>query len=62
MSPSRKKMLKKVDEAMELLDKQINNPNGIDEKKLKELIEMKEKLEKSKKDIKRRSFDLFLPV
>ena len=55
-------MLKKVDEAMELLDKQINNPNGIDEKKLKELIEMKEKLEKSKKDIKRRSFDLSLPV
>ncbi|MFX1304907.1 MAG: hypothetical protein ACFE9X_16250 [Promethearchaeota archaeon] len=62
MSPSRKKLLKKVNEAMEVIDNQINNPDGIDEEKLKELMEMKEKLEKSKKDIKRRSFDLSLPV
>lgn len=62
MSPSRKKLLKKLNEAMEVIDNQINNPDGIDEEKLKELMEMKEKLEKSKKDIKRRSFDLSLPV
>jgi peptidoglycan hydrolase CwlO-like protein len=62
LSPSRKKLLKKIDKAIEALDNQINNPYGIDENKLKELIEMREKLEKSKKDIKRRSFDLSLPV
>lgn len=61
-SPSKKKLIKKVDEAIEVLDSQINNAEGIDENKLKELIEMREKLEKSKKDLKRRSFDFSFPV
>ena len=51
-------MLKKVDEAIKVLDNQINNPDGIDENKLKELMELKEELEKSKKVIKKRHFDL----
>ncbi len=58
MAPSRKKMLKKVDEAIKVLDNQINNPDGINENKLKELMELKEELEKSKKVIKKRHFDL----
>ncbi|MFX0033772.1 MAG: hypothetical protein ACFFGP_15150 [Promethearchaeota archaeon] len=63
MSPSRKELLKKVDEAIEKLDKQISNSEGLDEEKLKELMEIREKLENSKKDIKKkRSFDLSLPV
>ena len=61
LTPSRKKMLKKVDDAMEVLDKQINNPDGIDEDKLKELMEMKEKLEKSKKVIKKRNYRVHFP-
>ena len=62
MTGSRNKLLKKIDEAIEELDNQINDSEGIDENKLKELTEKKEKLEREKKEIKKRSFDLSLPV
>ena len=62
LTRSKKKFLKKIDKAIEELDNQINNSDGIDEIKLKELTELKEKLEISKKEIKKRSYDLSLPV
>ena len=62
MSPSKRKLIKKVNQAIEIIDKQINDPDGIDEDKRKELLETRERLEKSKKDLRRRSFDLSLPV
>ena len=62
MTGSRNKLLKKIDEALEELDNQINDSEEIDENKLKELTEKKEKLEREKKEIKKRSFDLSLPV
>ena len=40
LTRSKKKLLKKIDEAIEELDNQINNSDGIDEIKLKELTEL----------------------
>lgn len=61
LTRSKKKLLKKMDETIEHLDNQINNSDGMDENKLTELTEQKDKLENLKKDVKKRSIDPFLP-